>query len=163
MFRLTYDTNVTGPHLLTTALAPLLLKSASPRLIFLASGTASFKLSEDDTFILNHAPEPGWPKQTFRELPAYKSSKIALNMIMRDWERLLRKDGVKVWAVNPGFLATGLGGMWWRGSMMRCRGRSSPATGRTGCRRGDDATRWHRTTSVTRRVGSSKQNAGVPS
>jgi NAD(P)-dependent dehydrogenase (short-subunit alcohol dehydrogenase family) len=110
MFRLTYDTNVTGPHLLTTSLAPLLLKSASPRLIFLASGTASFKLSEDDTFILNKAPEPGWPKQTFRELPAYKSSKIALNMIMRDWERLLRKDGVRVWAVNPGFLATGLGG-----------------------------------------------------
>lgn len=46
---------------------------------------------------------------------------------------------------------------------MRCRGRSSPATARTGCRRGDDATRWHRSTSVTRRVDPGKQNAGVPS
>jgi len=33
-----------------------------------------------------------------------------VNMIMREWERILRNDGVKVWAINPGFLVTGLGG-----------------------------------------------------
>jgi NAD(P)-dependent dehydrogenase (short-subunit alcohol dehydrogenase family) len=29
---------------------------------------------------------------------------------MREWARLLREDGVKVWCVSPGYLATGLGG-----------------------------------------------------
>ncbi len=33
-----------------------------------------------------------------------------MNMMMREWTRLLREDGVKVWAISPGFLATGLGG-----------------------------------------------------
>lgn len=28
---------------------------------------------------------------------------------MREWYRVLRGDGVKVWCVSPGFLATGLG------------------------------------------------------
>ena len=32
-------------------------------------------------------------------------------MLMREWTRLLRNDGVKVWAVSPGFLATGLAGV----------------------------------------------------
>lgn len=31
-------------------------------------------------------------------------------MMMREWWRLLNPDGVRVWAVSPGFLATGLGG-----------------------------------------------------
>lgn len=28
---------------------------------------------------------------------------------MREWHRVLKEDGVKVWSVAPGFLATGLG------------------------------------------------------
>lgn len=31
-------------------------------------------------------------------------------MLMRDWQRVLKNDGVKVWTVDPGFLVTGLGG-----------------------------------------------------
>lgn len=31
-------------------------------------------------------------------------------MICREWHRLLKDDGVKTWAVSPGYLATGLGG-----------------------------------------------------
>lgn len=31
-------------------------------------------------------------------------------MLMREWRRLLLNDGVKVWAISPGFLATGLAG-----------------------------------------------------
>lgn len=31
-------------------------------------------------------------------------------MMMREWSRILQEDGVKVWGVSPGFLATGLGG-----------------------------------------------------
>lgn len=43
-------------------------------------------------------------------LTAYRSSKTGLNMLMREWVRILRNDGVKVWCLSPGFLATGLGG-----------------------------------------------------
>ena len=28
----------------------------------------------------------------------------------REWYRWLREDGVKVWCISPGYLATGLGG-----------------------------------------------------
>ena len=31
-------------------------------------------------------------------------------MMMREWARLLKNDGVKTFAVSPGLLATGLGG-----------------------------------------------------
>lgn len=30
--------------------------------------------------------------------------------MMREWHRILLNDGVKVWCISPGFLATGLGG-----------------------------------------------------
>ena len=30
-------------------------------------------------------------------------------MMMREWYRLLKEDGVKVWCISPGMLATGLG------------------------------------------------------
>lgn len=42
-------------------------------------------------------------------IPAYRSSKVGMNMMMREWYRLLKNDGVKVWCVSPGFLATNLG------------------------------------------------------
>jgi NAD(P)-dependent dehydrogenase (short-subunit alcohol dehydrogenase family) len=42
---------------------------------------------------------------------AYRSSKTALNMMMLEWERVLEPDDVRVFAISPGFLATGLGGM----------------------------------------------------
>lgn len=32
-------------------------------------------------------------------------------MLMLDWNHKLQADGVKVWAVGPGFLATNLGGV----------------------------------------------------
>jgi NAD(P)-dependent dehydrogenase (short-subunit alcohol dehydrogenase family) len=53
----------------------------------------------------------GWPKPATPSMVAYRSSKAALNMMMLDWERVLEPDGVKVFAISPGFLATGLGGM----------------------------------------------------
>ncbi len=42
---------------------------------------------------------------------AYRASKAALNMVMIFWHQLLKGDGVRVWAVSPGFLATGLAGV----------------------------------------------------
>lgn len=32
-------------------------------------------------------------------------------MVMLEWQRFLKEDGVKVFCISPGFLATNLGGM----------------------------------------------------
>lgn len=32
-----------------------------------------------------------------------------MNMMMKEWHRVLKEDGVKVWCISPGYLATGLG------------------------------------------------------
>ncbi|KAF5240357.1 hypothetical protein FANTH_9617 [Fusarium anthophilum] len=110
MWNRTYDVNVTGTHILTWTLAPLLLKSSDPRLMFIASGTSSLAGSENQDLPINKQPSKGWPKALNNfNLPAYRSSKTAMNMMMREWFRLLGQDGVKVWAISPGYLATGLG------------------------------------------------------
>ena len=105
-----YDINVSGTQVLTTTFMPLLLKSSHPRLLFITSGLSSLQGAADRTNPRNAVPEPGWPKPPRPSAVAYRSSKTALNMLMLDWERILRKDGVKVWAISPGLLATGLGG-----------------------------------------------------
>ncbi|KAI1016042.1 hypothetical protein LB504_009288 [Fusarium proliferatum] len=110
MWNKTYDVNVTGTHILTWTLAPLLLESSDPRLMFIASGTSSLTGSETSDLPFNKQPSKGWPKALNNlNLPAYRSSKTALNMMMREWFRILGQDGVKVWAISPGYLATGLG------------------------------------------------------
>ena len=106
-----YDVNVSGTQILTTTFMPLLLKSANPRLLFITSGLSSLHGAADKENPRNAVPEPGWPKPPMPSAVAYRSSKTALNMLMLDWERVLRKDGVKVWAISPGLLATGLGGV----------------------------------------------------
>ena len=49
-----------------------------------------------------------------------------MNMMMREWTRIHREDGVKSWCVSPGFLATGLRG---NGKRNRQMGASDPAMG----------------------------------
>lgn len=111
----TWDTNVSGTYVLTTLAVPLLLKSEDPRLLFIASGTANLtdttKMTDPVHARLNGSPEAGWPKNEGFVFPAYRSAKTGLNMMMREWARVLRNDGVKVWCVSPGFLATGLAGV----------------------------------------------------
>ncbi|VUC26171.1 unnamed protein product [Clonostachys rosea] len=105
-----YDVNVSGTNILTHTFAPLLLKSSDPRLVFVSSGLASLgRMSEA------HYPAPppipaGWPKKGAYLPSSYRASKTALNMLMLSWYWVLKEDGVKVWCVEPGFLATGLGG-----------------------------------------------------
>jgi len=115
-FNKAWDTNVSGTHVMTHEFVPLLLKSANPRLIFMTSGTSP--LSETERFDhpvfqrLNASPEAGWPKpQGLNPVWSYRASKTGLNMLMRQWVQNLRNDKVKVWAISPGFLATGLGGV----------------------------------------------------
>ncbi|KAJ5786085.1 uncharacterized protein N7503_011297 [Penicillium pulvis] len=109
MWNRTWNVNVTGTQILTSTFAPLLLKSADPRLLFITSGTSTLEGTENQMVPVNRVPAKGWPK-TGINLPAYRSAKTGLNMLMREWHRWLKEDGVKVWAISPGLLATGLGG-----------------------------------------------------
>lgn len=118
-FNTMWDVNVSGTHVLTQLAAPLLLKSdKGPRLLFVTSGTST--LAETEVFDtpvakrINASPPAGWPKQNppgTMAITGYRSAKTGLNMVMREWARILKEDGVRVWAVSPGFLATGLGGI----------------------------------------------------
>jgi NAD(P)-dependent dehydrogenase (short-subunit alcohol dehydrogenase family) len=105
----TWNINTTGTHIVTHTFVPLLLKSSDPRLIFITSGTATLAESDNTAIAVNRSPAGGWPKQAYN-MAAYRSSKTGLNMMMREWTRILKEDGVKIWCISPGFLATGLGG-----------------------------------------------------
>lgn len=125
-----WDVNVAGAYIMTHTFVPLLLKSASPRLLFITSGTASVAETEDLVGGFKHltqAPAKGWPKTQSFDVTAYRSSKVGLNMMMRQWERILREDGVKVFAISPGFLATGLGNMG--AEKLRAMGAQDPEVG----------------------------------
>lgn len=105
-----YALNVVGPNFLTAALAPLLIKSTSPRVIFVSSTTASFEMDKGLKQQWNTPPPAGWPKQDNFSIPGYRSSKAASNMMARNWVRVFANDGVKVTIVDPGRMATGFGG-----------------------------------------------------
>lgn len=109
MWNQTWNVNTTGTHILTSTFAPLLLQSSDPRLLFITSGTSTLAGTENLAIPVNRVPPKGWPKTDF-SVPAYRSAKAGLNMLMREWYRWLKEDGVKVFAISPGFLATGLGG-----------------------------------------------------
>jgi len=86
---------------------PLLLKSPDPRLIFVA-GLANMTRASESYFPT--PPQPaGWPKKIDFETIGYRCSKVALNMMMLDWNHKLKEDKVKVWSVGPGMLVTDLG------------------------------------------------------
>ncbi|KAB5550786.1 putative short chain dehydrogenase [Coniochaeta sp. 2T2.1] len=110
----TYNVNVTGTHIMTATFAPLLSKSTDPRLVFIASGISSLEGSQDSSKPWNQVPVQGWAqylKPPSPDVPAYRCSKTAVNMLMRyEWYRFLKEDGVKAWCISPGYLATGLGG-----------------------------------------------------
>ncbi|KAK1833667.1 hypothetical protein QBC39DRAFT_254038 [Podospora conica] len=106
-----YAVNVAGTHVVSSTFVPLLLLSADPRLIFI-SGLGTFASATQRRYPLPTTLERGtWPKSevTF-ETVGYRCSKTALNMLMLDYRWKLEGDGVKVWAVMPGFLETDFGG-----------------------------------------------------
>ncbi|WWC61906.1 uncharacterized protein I303_104492 [Kwoniella dejecticola CBS 10117] len=120
IFQKTFEINVTGTHLFTHTFIPLLLNSPDGTLLFLTSGSASLTRTEDKEFSLNESPPSGWPKPTSTSGPgrgggggylSYKTSKVALNMIMREWVRILGNDeNIKVFGINPGTVLTNFGG-----------------------------------------------------
>jgi NAD(P)-dependent dehydrogenase (short-subunit alcohol dehydrogenase family) len=120
-----WDVNTTGTYILTHTFVPLLLKSSDPRLLFIGSGVSTLGEHENTLLKANQSPPKGWPKQS-PAFTAYRSSKTDMNMMMREWARILKEDGVKVWCVSPGFLATGLGGGRERNKQL---GAGDPAVG----------------------------------
>ncbi|GIZ41177.1 hypothetical protein CKM354_000449200 [Cercospora kikuchii] len=111
-----WDTNVAGNMVMTNEFMPLLVRSTDPRLLFIASGTSSLadtlRMDHAGFVAINSGPEAGWPKPRAPfSAVMYRTVKTGLNMAMREWSRILSKDGVKVWGVSPGFLATGLAGV----------------------------------------------------
>ncbi|CZR58765.1 probable dehydrogenases with different specificities (related to short-chain alcohol dehydrogenases) [Phialocephala subalpina] len=123
-FAKSYDVNVAGTNVLTWTFMPLLLKSSDPRLIFV---TGLSNITQASQKFFPTPPQPaGWPKKIDFETIGYRCSKTALNMLMVDWNHKLKEDGVKVWAVGPGFLATNLGGV---PEMAIAMGASHPSAG----------------------------------
>ena len=108
-FMKAYNVNVAGTQVLTHTFMPLLLQSPDPRLIFV-TGLANITRASEKYFPTPDLPA-GWPKQLDFETIGYRCTKCALNMMMVDWNHKLKADGVKVWAVGPGMLATNLGGV----------------------------------------------------
>lgn len=85
MWNKTWNLNVACTHFMTYTFAPLLLKSSDPRLLFIASGTSSLAMSENRDFPPNMIAPAGWPKKlpVMGNMPAYRSSKAGMNMMMR--------------------------------------------------------------------------------
>ncbi|KAJ5296340.1 uncharacterized protein N7443_007233 [Penicillium atrosanguineum] len=104
-----YDVNVSGTNVVTWTFIPLLLKSAEPRLLFVAGLS---QMTQAAKAYFPTPPQPaGWPKNIDFETIGYRCSKTAMNMMMLDWNHKLKEDGIKVFSVSPGFCATGLGGL----------------------------------------------------
>ncbi|KAG8851967.1 hypothetical protein FRB96_008982 [Tulasnella sp. 330] len=109
MWNRTWNVNTTGTQVMTIVSIPLLLQSSNPRVLFITSGTPTLTGTENSALPANKISTKGWPKSGVWIIPAYRSSKAGLNMMMREWHRMFHEDGVKVWAIPPGFIATGTG------------------------------------------------------
>jgi len=86
-----WETNVLGAWQTTLAFLPLLRRSAHPRVVMVSSESGSLASMGGGT-------------------PGYAVSKAALNALTRTLAGDLRRDGVLVNAVCPGWTATDMGG-----------------------------------------------------
>ena len=89
----TFETNVQGPLRVALAFKDN-LKAAKGKIVNITSGMGSIG-----------ALTPGWLM-----IYAYRSSKTALNMVMRILSFELQKDGVTVILMSPGWVKTDMGG-----------------------------------------------------
>ncbi len=97
--RTTYETNVFGPIRVTQALLPLLKAADEARVVMMSSGLGLLGLITDPSSAYSTV-----------NLMAYSSSKTALNAVTVAFAKELAPLGIKVNAVEPGNVATGLNG-----------------------------------------------------
>jgi NAD(P)-dependent dehydrogenase (short-subunit alcohol dehydrogenase family) len=96
-------TNLFGPWLLCQAFIPLMEKNGYGRIVNVSSGAASMHYMEGGT-------------------PAYGISKVALNALTRKLASELGRKNVLVNSVDPGWVATDMGGHGGRPIEDGCRG-----------------------------------------
>lgn len=96
MVRSVYETNVLGVIRVTNAMLPLLRRSPGARIVNVSSHGASISLNSD----------PDGPMSGLLASAAYIPSKSALNALTVQYAKELRKDGILVNAVAPGFVDT---------------------------------------------------------
>ncbi|GAA4507952.1 SDR family oxidoreductase [Actinoallomurus oryzae] len=96
MVRAVFETNVFGVITVTNAMLPLLRRSPAPRIVNVSSHAASLSLTSD----------PDGPMAALLPSAAYSPSKSALNALTVHYANELRKDGILVNAVAPGFVDT---------------------------------------------------------
>lgn len=96
--RTAFDTNATGPYVLTKALLPSLLKSPSgARVVNVSSGIGS----------IGRKLDPTGPFHKVSAVP-YRASKTALSMVTACQFVELRDMGIKVFLYDPGFTVSNL-------------------------------------------------------
>ncbi|MDO3704138.1 SDR family NAD(P)-dependent oxidoreductase [Micromonospora sp. C28SCA-DRY-2] len=96
MVRAVFETNVFGVITVTNALLPLLRRSPAPRIVNVSSHAASLTMTSD----------PDGPLAGLLPSAAYSPSKTAVSALTVQYANELRKDGILVNAVAPGFCAT---------------------------------------------------------
>ncbi|TDD95426.1 SDR family oxidoreductase [Actinomadura rubrisoli] len=96
MVRRVFETNVFGVIAVTNAMLPLLRRSPAPRIVNVSSHAASLTLTSD----------PDGPFASLLPSAAYTPSKSALSALTVQYANELRKDGILVNAVAPGYVDT---------------------------------------------------------
>ncbi|WP_280434930.1 SDR family oxidoreductase [Nocardia carnea] len=96
MVRAVFETNVFGVIAVTNAFLPLLRRSPAPRIVNVGSHAGSLTLIGD----------PEGPFSGLLPSAAYSPSKTALNALTVNYANELRKDGILVNAVAPGYVDT---------------------------------------------------------
>jgi len=97
--RAAFDTNATGPAVVTSLFAPLLQNStASPRIVNISSGVGS----------INRRLNPDSPTYKLQGVQ-YRASKTALSMVTACQWFEYEPFGIKVFAYDPGFTQSNLG------------------------------------------------------
>lgn len=98
-WRKTFDTNVFGVVATTQAFLPLLKKSTAGRIVNVSSILGSLTLHSD----------PGSPIYNFK-VPAYNTSKSAVNAWTVELAYELRDTSIKVNTIHPGYVKTDMNG-----------------------------------------------------
>ena len=86
----TFDTNVCGPYYLCQLVAPLMRKNHYGRIVNVSSAAGQLRVG---TYV-----------------PSYSISKTALNAVTCQFAAALKKDGILVNSVSPGWVRTSMGG-----------------------------------------------------
>ncbi|GAW20537.1 hypothetical protein ANO14919_100450 [Xylariales sp. No.14919] len=98
-FTKTFQANLIGPALLTDALLPLLEQVDSPRVVFVSSNQASLTKTLDKSWYLYGL-----------DIPAYKTSKAAVNMLALTYSVKLESIGGMCNAISLGGVNTKMSG-----------------------------------------------------